>query len=60
MRGVFNRAICVMIGMVLGIFVVSGLATAEVKVGTIFCYTGPLMEFGPNIRNGAVLAEADG
>lgn len=57
MKGVLIRAICVVIGMLVGISAVPGLAAAEVKVGTIFCYTGPLMEFGPNIRNGAVLAE---
>jgi branched-chain amino acid transport system substrate-binding protein len=57
MRGLFTKAICMVIGMAVGISAVPGLAAAEVKVGTIFCYTGPLKEFGPNIRNGAVLAQ---
>jgi len=29
---------------------------AEIKVGTLMAYTGPLKEYGPNIKNGAVLA----
>ena len=28
----------------------------EIKVGTLMAFTGPLKEFGPNIKNGAVLA----
>ena len=40
----------------LAVLVLAPRAKAELKVGTLFCYTGPLKEFGPNIRNGAVLA----
>ncbi|MBW2622887.1 MAG: ABC transporter substrate-binding protein [Deltaproteobacteria bacterium] len=29
---------------------------AEIKVGTLMAHTGPLKEYGPNIKNGAVLA----
>jgi ABC-type branched-subunit amino acid transport system substrate-binding protein len=36
-------------------FVLSAPA-AEIKVGTLMAYTGPLKEYGPNIKNGAVLA----
>ena len=57
MKRLWSRAVCIVIVMLVGISIVPGLAVAEVKVGTLFCYTGPLKEFGPNIRNGAVLAE---
>lgn len=35
---------------------VSGALAQEIKVGTIFPYTGPLKEFGPNLKNGTELA----
>jgi ABC-type branched-subunit amino acid transport system substrate-binding protein len=35
---------------------VSGALAQEIKVGTIFPHTGPLKEYGPAIKNGAVLA----
>jgi branched-chain amino acid transport system substrate-binding protein len=57
MKGSLSRTVCIVVGMLIGVFVVSSVGAAEVKIGTIFSYTGPLMEFGPNIRNGAVLAE---
>jgi hypothetical protein len=31
-------------------------AEAEFKVGTLLSHTGPLKEFGPNLKNGCVLA----
>jgi ABC-type branched-subunit amino acid transport system substrate-binding protein len=34
----------------------SGAFAQEVKVGTLLSYTGPLKEFGPNLKNGCVLA----
>jgi len=35
---------------------ISGALAQEIKVGTLLSHTGPLKEFGPNIRNGVVLA----
>jgi ABC-type branched-subunit amino acid transport system substrate-binding protein len=35
---------------------VTGAIAQEIKVGTLMAFTGPLKEFGPNIKNGAVLA----
>ena len=35
---------------------VTGAVAQEIKVGTLMAFTGPLKEFGPNIKNGAVLA----
>ena len=35
---------------------VSGAIAQEIKVGTLMAHTGPLKEYGPNIKNGAVLA----
>ena len=37
------------------LFSATGMS-AEIKVGTLLAHTGPLKEFGPNIKNGAVLA----
>lgn len=34
----------------------SGAFAQELKVGTLLSYTGPLKEFGPNLKNGTVLA----
>jgi branched-chain amino acid transport system substrate-binding protein len=34
----------------------SGAIAQEIKVGTLMAHTGPLKEYGPNIKNGAVLA----
>lgn len=36
--------------------VASGAFGQEVRVGTLLSYTGPLKEFGPNLKNGCVLA----
>ena len=35
---------------------VSGALGAEIKVGTLMAHTGPLKEYGPPIKDGAVLA----
>jgi len=35
---------------------VTGAMAQELKVGVLMAFTGPLKEFGPNIKNGAVLA----
>lgn len=38
-------------------FIFQGLSVAqEVRIGTLLDYTGPLKEFGPNIKNGCELA----
>ena len=38
-------------------FIFSGTSMAqEVRIGTLLDYTGPLKEFGPNIKNGCELA----
>ncbi|NIS61256.1 MAG: ABC transporter substrate-binding protein, partial [Proteobacteria bacterium] len=34
----------------------SGAFAQELKVGTLLSYTGPLKEFGPNLKNGTMLA----
>ncbi|RTZ93544.1 MAG: hypothetical protein DSY91_01960, partial [Deltaproteobacteria bacterium] len=36
---------------------VSGAMAMEIKVGTLMAFTGPLKEFGPPIRSGAILAK---
>ena len=46
----------ILMAILIVIFATPCLEGAEIKVGTLFCYTGPLKEFGPNIRNGALLA----
>ena len=56
MKRVCNFFGFIIIVFFVSVFAASNLAQAEIKVGTLFCYTGPLKEFGPNIRNGAVLA----
>ena len=39
------------------VFAVQGPAPkSEIKVGTLMAYTGPLKDYGPGIKNGAVLA----
>jgi ABC-type branched-subunit amino acid transport system substrate-binding protein len=42
--------------LILSIAFISAAPAAEIKVGTLMAYTGPLKEYGPNIKNGAVLA----
>ncbi len=37
-------------------FSVGQKEAGAIKVGTLMAYTGPLKEYGPNIKNGAVLA----
>ncbi len=38
------------------VFSFSQVLAAEIKIGTLFAYTGPLAEFGPHHKNGAELA----
>lgn len=48
-----------LMALILGscLFIFSALSMAqEVRIGTLLDYTGPLKEFGPNIRNGCILA----
>ena len=49
---------CFILASVFLIFLAFALSApaAEIKVGTLMAYTGPLKEYGPNIKNGAVLA----
>ena len=42
--------------LTLSLAFVSGAVAQEIKVGTLMAHTGPLAEFGPSIKNGAVLA----
>jgi ABC-type branched-subunit amino acid transport system substrate-binding protein len=42
--------------LILSIAFIAAAPAAEIKVGTLMAYTGPLKEYGPNIKNGAVLA----
>ncbi|UCB46133.1 MAG: ABC transporter substrate-binding protein [Spirochaetota bacterium] len=54
MKKVFTIALVV----VLALFFtqVAFAADPQIKVGTLMAHTGPLKEYGPNIKNGAVLA----
>lgn len=56
MKRLCSTVVCIGIAILVGAYAIPSLAVAEIRVGTLFCYTGPLKEFGPNIRNGAVLA----
>ena len=47
-------SLTVVLMFVLGL--ASGAFAQEVKVGTLLSYTGPLKEFGPNLKNGCELA----
>jgi len=46
----------VVLGVLFMIFVSAGALGQELKVGTLFPYTGALKESGPNVRNGVILA----
>ncbi len=45
---------CAVLFLVLGC--VTGAMAQGIKVGALMAFTGPLKEFGPNIKNGAVMA----
>ena len=51
-----KRAILFISVLSLSLAFVSGAIAQEIKVGTLMAHTGPLKEYGPNIKNGAVLA----
>jgi len=53
MKRIFSIAVVFLFALAL----TSGAFAQEVKVGTLLSYTGPLKEFGPNLKNGCVLAE---
>ena len=51
-----KRIFPLMIVFVFAVVLASGAFAQEVKVGTLLSHTGPLKEFGPNLKNGCVLA----
>jgi ABC-type branched-subunit amino acid transport system substrate-binding protein len=52
-----KRILSITIVFIFALALTSGALAQELKVGTLLSYTGPLKEFGPNLRNGTVLAE---
>ncbi len=42
--------------VMLSLVFISGVCAAEIRVGTLMAHTGPLKEYGPPIKDGAVLA----
>ena len=52
MKRIFSVTIVLMFALALA----SGAFAQEVKVGTLLSFTGPLKEFGPNLKNGCELA----
>jgi branched-chain amino acid transport system substrate-binding protein len=52
MKRIFSIAIVLMFALALA----SGAFAQEVRVGTLLSHMGPLKEFGPNLKNGCVLA----
>jgi len=52
-----KRVLSVFILLVIVFAFASAGSGQEVKVGTLLSHTGPLKEFGPNLKNGTVLAE---
>jgi len=42
--------------LILSLSFISVVLAEDIKVGTLMAHTGPLKEYGPNIKNGAVLA----
>lgn len=53
---VFIVILALALFVVQGAFARGGKPTEEIKVGTLMAHTGPLKEYGPAIKNGAVLA----
>jgi branched-chain amino acid transport system substrate-binding protein len=51
-----KRILPLMIALVFAFALAGGAFAQEVKVGTLLSYTGPLKEFGPNLKNGVELA----
>jgi ABC-type branched-subunit amino acid transport system substrate-binding protein len=51
-----RKTICVVGIFIFSLLFLSGVCAQEIKVGTLLSHTGPLKEFGPNLKNGAELA----
>lgn len=51
-----KKIFSIMVVLVFALALASGAFAQEVKVGTLLSHTGPLKEFGPNLKNGTVLA----
>ncbi|MFC1534162.1 ABC transporter substrate-binding protein [Thermodesulfobacteriota bacterium] len=51
-----KRTIVIINVLIFSFAFISGALAQEIKVGTLMAHTGPLKEYGPNIKNGAVLA----
>jgi len=51
-----KRAIILTIVLIFSLSFSAGALAAEIKVATLMAHSGPLKEYGPNIKNGAVLA----
>jgi ABC-type branched-subunit amino acid transport system substrate-binding protein len=52
MKRIFSISVVCIFALALA----SGAFGQEVRVGTLLAHTGPLKEFGPNLKNGCVLA----
>ena len=52
MKRIFSISIVCIFALALA----SGAFAQEVRVGTLLAHTGPLKEFGPNLKNGCELA----
>jgi ABC-type branched-subunit amino acid transport system substrate-binding protein len=53
---VMKRFIIVASVLIFSLTFISGAMAQQIKVGTLMAHTGPLKEYGPNIKNGVVLA----
>jgi ABC-type branched-subunit amino acid transport system substrate-binding protein len=51
-----KKILSISIVFIFALTLASGAFAQELKVGTLLSYTGPLKEFGPNLKNGTVLA----
>jgi ABC-type branched-subunit amino acid transport system substrate-binding protein len=51
-----KRFVIVASVLIFSLTFISGAMAQQIKVGTLMAHTGPLKEYGPNIKNGAVLA----
>ena len=51
-----KKILSITIVFIFALALASGAFAQEVKVGTLLSHTGPLKEFGPNLKNGTVLA----
>jgi len=51
-----KKILSISIVFIFALALASGAFAQELKVGTLLSYTGPLKEFGPNLKNGTELA----